>query len=165
VLNEFAAVARRKLGKAWDEIGEAIEDALALVDPPLPCVFGASHKSSATSKDGSIIRSSNRYTGALPCAGRSHDITYDRLEKRIPIVNFNLYLDDQTAKELDRTAKKLGETRSGLIRKALREWLDKKTLGSPGWPRLILEWQGAPDMKPFESYRGDLLAPREHDFS
>ena len=35
VLNEFAAVARRKLGKDWDEIGEAIEDALALVDPPL----------------------------------------------------------------------------------------------------------------------------------
>ncbi|MBV8450029.1 MAG: hypothetical protein JO124_18785 [Hyphomicrobiales bacterium] len=65
VLNEFAAVARRKLGKAWDEIGEAIEDALALVDPPLPCVFGASHKSSATSKDGSIIRSSNRYTGSF----------------------------------------------------------------------------------------------------
>ena len=25
-------------------------------------------------------------------------------------MNFNLYLDDQTAKELDRTAKKLGET-------------------------------------------------------
>ena len=38
-------------------------------------------------------------------------------------MNFNLYLDDQTAKELDRTAKQLGETRSGLIRKALREWL------------------------------------------
>jgi predicted transcriptional regulator len=38
-------------------------------------------------------------------------------------MNFNLYLDDETAKELDRTAKELGETRSGLIRKALREWL------------------------------------------
>ena len=36
VLNEFAAVARRKLGKEWDDIGAAIEDALALVDPPLP---------------------------------------------------------------------------------------------------------------------------------
>ena len=36
VLNEFAAVARRKLGKDWREIGEAIDDALALVDPPLP---------------------------------------------------------------------------------------------------------------------------------
>jgi len=28
-------------------------------------------------------------------------------------MNFNLYLDDQTAKELDRMAKKLGETRTG----------------------------------------------------
>jgi hypothetical protein len=26
------------------------------------------------------------------------------------LMNFNLYLDDQTAKELDRTAKKLAET-------------------------------------------------------
>jgi predicted nucleic acid-binding protein len=36
VLNEFAAVARRKLGKEWDDIGDAIDDVLALVDPPLP---------------------------------------------------------------------------------------------------------------------------------
>ena len=36
VLNEFAAVARRKLGKNWREIGEAVDDALTLVDPPLP---------------------------------------------------------------------------------------------------------------------------------
>src|SRR6266478_3965908 len=75
-------------------------------------------------------------------------------------MKFNFYLDDQTAKELDRTAKKLGETRSGLIRKALREWLDKKTPGSLGWPSLILEWQGVPDTPPFESYRGELLPPR-----
>src|SRR5947207_2030961 len=84
---------------------------------------------------------------------------------RVISVNFNLYLDDQTAKELDRAAKKLGETRSGLIRKALREWLDEKTLGSPGWPSLILEWQGVPDAPPFESYRGELLPPREDAFS
>lgn len=36
VLNEFAAVAHRKLGQSWNDIGEAIDDALALVDPPLP---------------------------------------------------------------------------------------------------------------------------------
>jgi predicted nucleic acid-binding protein len=36
VLNEFAAVASRKLGRNWDDIGAAIEDALALVDPPWP---------------------------------------------------------------------------------------------------------------------------------
>ena len=35
VLNEFVAVARRKLGKDWDAIEAAIEDMLALVEPPL----------------------------------------------------------------------------------------------------------------------------------
>ena len=70
-------------------------------------------------------------------------------------MNFNLYLDDQPANELDRTASELGETRSGLIRKALREWLDRKTLGNPGWPPLILNWQGVPEAPPFESYRGE----------
>jgi hypothetical protein len=79
-------------------------------------------------------------------------------------MNFNLYLDDATAKELDQTAKSLGETRSGLIRRALREWLDKKALGSPGWPRLILEWGGIPDMPPFESYRGELPEPLDDAF-
>jgi Arc/MetJ-type ribon-helix-helix transcriptional regulator len=80
-------------------------------------------------------------------------------------MNFNLYLDDKTAEELDRTAKTLGETRSGLIRKALREWLDKKTLGSPGWPSQILEWAGADDVQPFESHRDELLPPREDALS
>jgi hypothetical protein len=105
--------------------------------------------------------------GFLPCASRPEDITSNRLYRHLRrfLMNFNLYLDDQTAKELDRTAKKLGETRSGLIRKALREWLDKKTLGSPGWPSLILEWQGVADMPAFESYRGELLPPREDTFS
>ena len=35
VLNEFVAVARRKLGKDWDEIDAAIDDALALLEPPV----------------------------------------------------------------------------------------------------------------------------------
>lgn len=87
------------------------------------------------------------------------------MDLRVILMNFNLYLDDQTAKELDQTAKKLGETRNGLIRKALREWLDKKTLGSPGWPSLILKWQGASDTAPFESYRDELLPPREDALS
>lgn len=80
-------------------------------------------------------------------------------------MNFNLYLDDQTARELDRTAKEFGETRSGLIRKALREWLDKKALGNAGWPSLILSWQGAPDAPAFESSRDELAAPRDDAFS
>ena len=35
VLNEFAAVARRKQNRAWSEIAEAIADVLVLLDPPL----------------------------------------------------------------------------------------------------------------------------------
>lgn len=35
VLNEFVAVSRRKQGKDWQEIAEAISDALIMVDPPL----------------------------------------------------------------------------------------------------------------------------------
>jgi predicted nucleic acid-binding protein len=35
VLNEFASVSRRKQGKEWREIGQAISDVLALVDLPL----------------------------------------------------------------------------------------------------------------------------------
>ncbi|WP_296515126.1 hypothetical protein [Rhodopseudomonas sp.] len=36
VLNEFTSVSRRKHGKDWREIAEAIADALSLVDPPQP---------------------------------------------------------------------------------------------------------------------------------
>ncbi len=75
-------------------------------------------------------------------------------------MNFNLYLDDKTADELDRTAKKFGETHNALICRALREWLDEKAPGGPAWPSPILEWQGVPDMPTFESHRGELLLPR-----
>ncbi len=35
VLNEFTAVSRRKQGKDWHDIADAIADVLLLVDPPL----------------------------------------------------------------------------------------------------------------------------------
>lgn len=80
-------------------------------------------------------------------------------------MNFNLYLDDETARELDRTAKELEETRSGLIRKAVREWLDKKRLGNAAWPALILEWTGCPEAPAFESWRAQLSPPRDDIFA
>ena len=36
VLNEFTAVAGRRLGHDWREIADAIDDALVLTGPPLP---------------------------------------------------------------------------------------------------------------------------------
>jgi predicted nucleic acid-binding protein len=40
VLNEFAAVSRRKQDKQWHQINEAIADVLALVDPPVALTLG-----------------------------------------------------------------------------------------------------------------------------
>jgi predicted nucleic acid-binding protein len=36
VLNEFAQVARRKLGRSWAEIADAVADVVAATAPPLP---------------------------------------------------------------------------------------------------------------------------------
>jgi predicted nucleic acid-binding protein len=51
VLNEFAAVASRKLGKNWDDIGAAVDDALALVDPPLPLTAALHEAARALARD------------------------------------------------------------------------------------------------------------------
>lgn len=51
VLNEFTAVSRRKQGKEWPEIGEAISDVLALVDPPLALTLDVHHAARALAED------------------------------------------------------------------------------------------------------------------
>jgi len=43
VLNEFANVARRKLGKPWPEVARALSDIRALCSPPLP-ITAAAHE-------------------------------------------------------------------------------------------------------------------------
>jgi hypothetical protein len=53
--------------------------------------------------------------------------------------------------------KKLGEGR-----KAIREWLGKKTLGNQAWPPVVLNWRGAPDFPGFEAFRTELLSPGEN---
>jgi predicted nucleic acid-binding protein len=51
VLNEFTAVSRRKQGKDWREIGEAISDVLALVDPPLALTLDLHQAARALAED------------------------------------------------------------------------------------------------------------------
>jgi len=51
VLNEFTAVSRRKLGKGWDEIDDAIEDVLALVEPVLPITIEAHQAARKLARD------------------------------------------------------------------------------------------------------------------
>lgn len=43
VVNEFANVSRRKLGKSWADIEAAINDVLAVMAPPLPITISMSN--------------------------------------------------------------------------------------------------------------------------
>jgi len=51
VLNEFTAVSRRKQVREWREIGEAISDVLALVDPPLALTLDVHDTARALAED------------------------------------------------------------------------------------------------------------------
>lgn len=51
VLNEFAAVLSRKRGRDWIAIGEAIEDIMVLVDPPLPLTLPLHVSARALARD------------------------------------------------------------------------------------------------------------------
>lgn len=51
VLNEFAAVAHRKLAKSWSEIEEALADVLDLVDSPAPLSLELHEAARALARD------------------------------------------------------------------------------------------------------------------
>jgi len=68
-------------------------------------------------------------------------------------VNFNVYLDDATAKRLERVAKRKRKPRNAIIREAVHAWLERE---GPAWPEAVLLFQGDPKLKPFEEHRDDL---------
>ena len=73
------------------------------------------------------------------------------------IMNFNIYLDDETGQQLNKVAKKVGESRNALVRQAVSEWLKRR--GKPQWPAELLVFKGMPDMPPFEVSRDHLKPP------
>ena len=72
-------------------------------------------------------------------------------------MNFNIYLDDETGQQLNKVAKKAGESRNALVRQAVSEWL--KRHGKPQWPEDVLAFNGLADMPPFEASRDRLRPP------
>lgn len=72
-------------------------------------------------------------------------------------MNFNIYLDDETGQQLNKVAKKAGESRNALVRKAVSEWL--KRHGKSQWPEDVQAFKGLPDMPPFEASRDRLRPP------
>ena len=72
-------------------------------------------------------------------------------------MNFNIYLDDETGQQLNKVAKKAGESRNALVRKAVSEWLTRR--GKPQWPEEVLAFKGMADMPLFEASRDGLRSP------
>jgi hypothetical protein len=77
-------------------------------------------------------------------------------------VHFNVYIDDETGQQLSQTAELVGESRNALIRKAVREWLERQ--GEPQWPVEVLSFEGMAVMPPFEASRDRLSPPPWNPF-
>lgn len=73
-------------------------------------------------------------------------------------MNFNVYLDDDTGRRLDRLAKARRTTRNALIREAVARLLEQRA--GAAWPRIVLDYRGDPDAPPFEASREGLAEPK-----
>ena len=71
-------------------------------------------------------------------------------------MNFNVYLDDQLAKDLVNFCQTTHEKRNAVIRDAIALYTHQAAQKS--WPKHILEFQGISDIEPFESFREELSA-------
>ena len=91
VLNEFAAVSVRKLGRAWPDIAAAIADLLALLDPPLPLTLATHTAARALAADHRISFYDALIVAAACDAGcdtlYSEDMQHGRRFGALTIVN------------------------------------------------------------------------------
>jgi len=71
-------------------------------------------------------------------------------------VNFNVYLDDATAKRLDALARREKVARNALIRRAVDALLAQSR---QHWPDVVMNWTGEPEAVPYESLRSELRPP------
>lgn len=74
-------------------------------------------------------------------------------------MTFSIYLDEELTSKLNHAAKRSGQTRNALIRKALTEWLGQHRASK--WPDAIVAYKGVRGAPRFEAHRKNLKAPRE----
>lgn len=77
-------------------------------------------------------------------------------------MNFNVYLDNETARRLDALARATGSPRNAIVRNAVAAWLDRV---AGAWPELVREFPGNPSLAPFESLRDELGSPNDDPFA
>jgi hypothetical protein len=77
-------------------------------------------------------------------------------------MNFNVYIDDKTAKQLGALARRRGKARNALVREAVEALLDRPS-GSQ-WPDEVVSFAGLPSFAPFESQRKKLADAADDPF-
>jgi hypothetical protein len=77
-------------------------------------------------------------------------------------VNFSVYLDDGSVARLDAMCAKTGTSRNALIRRAIRDLLDRDR---PSWPEEVLTFEPDPTFPAFESHRRELASAVADPFS
>jgi hypothetical protein len=75
-------------------------------------------------------------------------------------MNINIYLEDSLGNYLNQYAKQSGKSRNALIREAVKEWVVHQ--GIKQWPDSVLTFSGIEEIPAFESYRDELLPPKEN---
>ena len=76
-------------------------------------------------------------------------------------MNFNIYLDDETANLLQQETQESHLSRNAIIRQAITSWLTHK---HKQWPEEILNYQGDEDFPAFETYREELTEIKDDPF-
>jgi hypothetical protein len=73
-------------------------------------------------------------------------------------MNFNVYVDEEMGKRLERLAKARRTSRNALIREAVAQLLDRAA--DIGWPKVVADFEGDPRAHRFERSRRQLRAPK-----
>jgi len=77
-------------------------------------------------------------------------------------MNINVYIEDNLGREIKKSASALGKSRNAIIREAIKEWLMRHKAHQ--WPKSIKNFKGVAEFPSFESYRDELMPPKENPF-
>lgn len=73
-----------------------------------------------------------------------------------------LHLDSELSHRLAATSLQRGKPIDAVVLEVLRSYLP--STAESEWPPEVLSFKGVPDMPPFESYRSELVAPKDDPF-
>jgi hypothetical protein len=77
-------------------------------------------------------------------------------------MNFNIYIEEQLGIKIEYIANISGKKRNNIIREALAEWVNHHYPAD--WPDSVKQFSGEANFPAFESFRNNLVSPKENIF-